>query len=244
MSKNRLIDSVFFQDIFAILATFIKQEFDANLQMQILVAFSEHDAGKGNAMLKLVKQFGTFPHEVSSMAGTFDCRDVKELLSFPGLTLVIQAIPIIKRSDFTSESVVDEEENDNRQHSLIPMQRGLSDRQSRIALERLLKQIRSIDNLITNNDSARHGGVLYLSGLSCHDTAMENSIFSESKFLPMHLLVRNRSSIQQIYHQPELKRLFKSTPATPPKIANLEQYISEIDDGMEFEDEPRMLQVI
>ena len=54
---------------------FCKDQFGSDINVKIFVAFSEQDAGKGNAILWLTQHFGVFPVEIGDADGGFELAD-------------------------------------------------------------------------------------------------------------------------------------------------------------------------
>ena len=230
----RYMDSISYEQLGAKFSYFCNKHFGKEINIRIIVAFSELDYGRGNAILTLTKQFGSFPLEVCSPKGELDMSEFTELSDTHELTLIIQTFPLAysttNRRSETKLTNVNFDGKDNNLDVHIPQPTGLESELSRSSLNLLMEQVGLLSNYFTQDKINPKRKFLYLSGFSYLDIKREPGGLPESKIIPWYFLIVNGKKNKRIYRQPELNDFLESLFEEPPKIDNLDEIITSIDD--------------
>ncbi len=231
----RYMDSISYEQLGAKLSYFCNKHFGKEINIRIIVAFSELDYGRGNAILTLTKQFGSFPLEVCSPKGELDMREFTELSDTHELTLIIQTFPLVfsttnhRMGNKLTNVNFDRKVNNLDVH--IPQPSGLDSELSRSSLNLLMEQVGLLSSYFTQDQINPQKKFLYLSGFSYLDIKRESGGLPESKIIPWYFLIVNGKKNKRIYRQPELNDFLESLYEEPPKIDDLEEIIASIDDS-------------
>lgn len=210
--------------------------------VKVLVAFSDRDPGRGNAILWLTKHFGVFPIEVSRPTGELNVIDVTEFRKQLRLTLLIQAIPIVEERTYpigTNSEQIDSAagksslKGDLRYH--VPRIKGAKNLRATASLDTLIHQVGTISQAITNQSSIMTGPVIYLAGISIPKQSSYAQHFPSSKFVPWYLLSIDSMAIKRIYRQPELTRFLGKLRVGDPRITDLESIIADMEGDSNYE---------
>ena len=213
-----------------------KVNFEADVDIRIIVAISDQDSGRGSAILKLTRQFGIFPIELSNSKGEFDLQELSELTSFSGLTLIIQSFPIdaleMIKGEITppllnSISGVFDKADSLKAH--IPVPSGIVSDLSQDSVDMLLHQAMVLSQYFTQHNNDMTGPIIYLTGFSIKSAISHTNDLRESRIIPWYLLIEDKKSLRRVYRQPELENFLQFTAEEAPRIYDLEEHISEMD---------------
>jgi len=243
MKKKLQLSNVFtesYQRLGAKLFYFSKDQFGNDINIKIFVAFSEQDAGKGNAILWLTQHFGVFPVEIGDPDGKFELADFAKFTTASSLSLIIQSIPFLgdkqNKNMFaqTDDNASSEQVDNLKVH--VPAIEGLTDSFEKDTANRLIHQIGVFNQQLASNVEAITGPIIYLAGFNIQEEVEENAKFPPSKFIPWYLLLGSGQSIKRVYRQPELSNLLQKLPDSNPNMVDIESIISH----MEIDSNPDM----
>lgn len=230
----RDIDSITYEILGARLAGYCSLRYDRYTNIRIIVAFSDLDAGRSNAILKLIKQFGVVPTEASSHTGLLDREDISERCASRDMTIIIQSFPVnyphSEKRNLVHKDNVRLNPSSTTFSPHVSKPAGLQSGISYISMQRMLDQIATISGLLTQKHIPFKGAYVYLSGFSFPHSNLTSRHFPETILVPWYMMTGDNLSIERVYRQPELNVYFKSLPEIPPQIANLENFILSTDE--------------
>ena len=85
--------AISYRELAGKLLSFCRQQLDKHSKIKVVVLFSDFDQGKGSAVLKLFKQFSSFPLDIAFSESARDIFDSADVTDFPGISIVICALP-------------------------------------------------------------------------------------------------------------------------------------------------------
>ncbi len=184
-----------------------REQHGHELNIKIIVTFSDQDTGRGNSILWLAKHFGVMPIvgvmpiEMAESDGGLDLHELTESALFSGITLIIQNIPLIESNTAElnnipakSESIIDLNTITNLKDRTYFLN-GLSDSLVKDTTDKLLQQIEASNRFLNSNSkNILVGSLIYLTGLSILDEWSESKSFPSSRFIPWLLSTLNQSS--------------------------------------------------
>jgi len=197
-----------------------KEQYGNDVNIRVIVAFSDQDTGRGSAILWLIKHFGVMPVEMAKSDGRVDLREFTESSPFPGLTLIIQSVPLIecdagvkKRIPSSSENGIFDLNTITNLKAHIPYLNGLSATLVKATTDKLLQQIEVLNQFLANNSKNNLvGPVIYLTELSLPEVWAESESFPSSSFDVMPYVVTSKwppLTAAQANTQVEFDRAFR-----------------------------------
>jgi hypothetical protein len=219
-----------------------REQYGSDVKVKIIVAFSDRETGRGNAILWLTKHFGVFPVEISSPDGELNLRELAELALPSHLTIIIQSIPIFEgeSSERDGNSIGLVGGNDkttmigNLKHH-VPILKGLTNSLAKASVNILVQQIGVLSQWLTNNWKDINGPIIYLAGFGLLEESAHSRSLPSSKFIPWYLLLGEKNCVWRIYRQPELDTFLRKLPGDNPHIVNLESVISDMEMDPDFD---------
>jgi hypothetical protein len=221
-----------------------KEQYGNDVNIRVIVAFSDQDTGRGSAVLWLIKHFGVMPVEMAEPDGRLDLQEFTESTPFSGLTLIIQSVPLIDCDTKVKNSIPPSPENNivdlntiTNLKAHIPYLNGLPASLVKATTDKLLQQIEILNQFLANNSkNSLVGPVIYLTGLSLPEEWAESESFPSSRFIPWFCLLSRKNKMNRIYRQPELSKLLQKFPDNNPDIVNLESILFDMEAGYYIDD--------
>lgn len=238
------IDSESFENLGARLAYLCRDYYGDDAKVELIVAFSERDAGRGNAILWLMKHFGVFPLEMGEPDGKINLHELAKNSPSSGVMLIIQSVPLVK-GEHEKENGDQFRASGNSMDSTmvenikahIPTLNGLNDSLPKGSVDMLAQQIMAISQLLGKNGKVLIGPIIYLAGFSLIDDSEHAGNLPSSEFIPWYLMVSEENGVRRIYRQPELSEFLRKLPKVNPHIVDLETIISDMgmDPNLDYE---------
>jgi len=225
---------VSYQELSAKLYSYCAKECEGSSDYKIVFFHSEHDTGKGNAVIKLFKQFAAFPVDVPVSKDCHEIFEMSEITGHQGTTLVICALPIYPAID-------DSVQTDNKKIKYFPQtlsammklhatsQSNSVEHQIQNTIDDLSEKTSAFNELLSRNSGNLSGNVIFLSGLTVLVGNEEKAAFPETALIPWNLTTINRKGDRRTFEQPDLNRFLEGLEISSPQIENLDRLLEEAD---------------
>ena len=229
------INSESFKSLGGRLVSLYREHSKNNDKIKIIVAFSDQDPGRGNAILWLTKHFGVFPMEIGEPEGKLDLNDFNEITQDSQPTFLIQSIPLCEGKLYDLDSGQEEIPDKNKRSTMegglkyhVPNTEGLKNSLARASVDMLIQQIGVLSQKLTGKKKV-HGLIIYLAGFSLIENAAVSEALPSSKFIPWYLMIVDKNCVKRIYRQPELDQFLHNLSADNPCIVDIESMITEME---------------
>lgn len=229
-----------YENLGAKLSYLCREQYGDDVKVKIMVAFSDQDTGRGNAILWLTKHFGVFPVEMGNPDGELDRHDLAELAPLSELTLIIQSVPLVAGGleegigdpPWPIDDGVKMAEIDNLK-THVPGLNGSTNSFSLASADRLVQQIGVLSQLLANKEVT--GPVVYLAGFNLVAESAQSGSLPYSSLIPWYLFLGDKNGVRRIYRQPELSKMLRQLPEDNPRIVDLESIISDMEMDQKFD---------
>ena len=213
-----------------------RDQYGGDTKVKIITAFSDQDAGRGNAILWLARHFRVFPFEIGGYYGELDLRKISEFLLSPEITLIIQSVPLVEGMPNKVGRDVSWSKNDDSKlyktdniKTHIPGLRGINDSFAKISVDLLDKHIYAFSQYLSEYRNENIGPVLYLAGFNLAQNLAHGENLPYSEILPWYLMLCDKNAVRRVYKQPELGKILKELPEENPQLIDLEVVISDME---------------
>jgi len=229
------INSESFKRLGGRLVSLCREHIEKDGKIRIIVAFSDQDSGRGNAILWLTKHFGVFPMEIGEPEGKLDLNDFNDITRDSQPTLLIQSIPLCEGELYDLDGgqkeipgIIKKSVTEDGLKYHVPITQGLKNSLARASVDMLIQQIGVLSQKLTSKKKV-HGLIIYLAGFSFIDETAVNEALPSSKFISWYLMIVDKNCVKRIYRQPELDQFLYNLSADNPYIVDIETMITEME---------------
>jgi len=230
--REKINSSVYsYQDLSARLYSYCAKEFGRASDINIFFLHSEHDTGKGTAVLDLFRQFAVFPVDIVAAKDCHELIEISAINEFKGTTLVIDCLPIYPVTGDSAEANQDIKSFPRTlsavQELYMSEDRSSVEQQVNKTLQTLSEKAAAFSELLSGVSDNFSANLIYLSGLTVLRDIDDIAGFPETSMIPWYMLSRKGGSTMRVYQQPELTSLFAKLEVSSPQIENLEQLLKD-----------------